>query len=75
MQEFDLLLSNLREFVQFKRKQNSAASLGIINSQSVKWGNNKFLNGIDGNKKLKGINCHAVVDKMDFNSSYSNNSS
>lgn len=66
MQEFDLLLSNLREFVRFKRKQNSAASLGFINSQSVKWGNNKSLNGIDGNKKVKGIKCHVVVDKMDF---------
>ncbi len=66
MQEFDLLLSSLRESVRFKRKQNKAASLGIIDSQSVKWGNNKALNGIDGNKKIKGIKRHVVVDKNGF---------
>ncbi len=66
MQEFDLLLSSLGESVRFKRKQNKAASLGIIDSQSVKWGNNKALNGIDGNKKIKGIKRHVVVDKNGF---------
>ncbi|NDW11268.1 IS5 family transposase [Dysgonomonas sp. 520] len=66
MEEFDLLLSNLRESVRFKRKQNKAASLGIMDSQSVRWGNNKALNGIDGNKKIKGIKRHVVVDKNGF---------
>lgn len=55
LQKLDLLLSNLRESIRFKRKQNKAASLGIMDSQSVKWGNNKALNGIDGNKKVKGM--------------------
>ena len=41
-------------------------SLGIIDSQSVRWGNNRSLNGIDGNKKIKGIKRHVVVDKNGF---------
>ncbi len=41
-------------------------SVGIIDSQSVKWGNNRSLNGIDGNKKVKGIKRHVVVDKNGF---------
>ncbi|MEN9918537.1 MAG: hypothetical protein RL662_973 [Bacteroidota bacterium] len=38
----------------------------FIDSQSVKWSNNKALNGIDGNKKVKGIKRHVVVDKNGF---------
>lgn len=41
-------------------------SVGIMNSQSVKWGNNIPLNGVDGNKKVKGIKRHVVVDKNGF---------
>lgn len=44
--EFDLLLSNLRETVRYRRNQNKEVSLGIMDSQSVKWGNNKALNGV-----------------------------
>lgn len=40
---FDLLLCNLRGKVRVKRGQNSEASLGIIDSQSVRWGNNRSL--------------------------------
>ena len=65
-EEFDLLLSHLRESVRFKRKQNKEASLGILDSQSVKWGNNKAPNNIDGNKKVKGIKRHIIVDKNGF---------
>jgi len=65
-EEFDLLLSRLRESVRFKRKQHAEASLGIMDSQSVKWGNNKAPNDIDGNKKVKGIKRHVVVDKNGF---------
>jgi putative transposase len=65
-EEFDLLLSRLRESVRVKRKQNKEPSLGIMDSQSVKWGNNKALNDIDGNKKVKGIKRHVVVDKNGF---------
>lgn len=64
--EFDLLLSSLRESVRLKRKQSKTASLGIMDSQSVKWGNNKAPNDIDGNKKVKGIKRHVVVDKNGF---------
>jgi len=66
MEEYDLLLSKLRESVRLKRGQSAAASLGIIDSQSVRWGNNKSLSGIDGNKKVKGIKRHVVVDKNGF---------
>lgn len=41
-------------------------SAGIMNSQSVKWGNNGSLNSVDGNKKVKGIKRHVIVDKNSF---------
>ncbi|WP_394364034.1 transposase [Capnocytophaga canimorsus] len=37
-----------------------------MDSQSVKWGNNRSLKGFDGNKKVKGIKRHIVVDKNGF---------
>ena len=37
-----------------------------MDSQSVRWGNNRSLNGFDGNKKVKGIKRHIVVDKNGF---------
>ena len=64
--DFDLLLSKLRETIRFKRGQNKHPNLGIVDSQSVRWGNNRSLNGIDGNKKVKGIKRHVVVDKNGF---------
>jgi transposase len=65
-EDFDLLLSKLREEVRLKRNQNKEPSLGIMDSQSVRWGNNRSLNGFDGNKKVKGIKRHVVVDKNGF---------
>jgi putative transposase len=44
--------------------QKAEASLGIMDSQSVRWG--RSLNGVDGNKKVKGIKRHVVVDKNGF---------
>ena len=41
-------------------------SVGIIDSQSAKWGSNVSLNGVDGNKKVKGIKRHVIVDKNGF---------
>ncbi|KAA6334778.1 hypothetical protein EZS27_016933, partial [termite gut metagenome] len=41
-------------------------NVGIMDSQSVRWGNNQSLNGVDGNKKVKGIKRHIVVDKNGF---------
>lgn len=64
--EFDLLLNNLREEVRSQRGQNAEASVGILDSQSVHWDDNRSLNGIDGNKKVKGIKRHVVVDKNGF---------
>lgn len=64
--EFDLLLSRLREQVRLKRRQAAQPSLGIMDSQSVRWGNNRSLKGIDGNKKVKGVKRHVVVDKNGF---------
>lgn len=63
---FDLLLGKLREKVRLKMEQKPQASLGIMDSQSVRWGNNRSLNGYDGNKKVKGIKRHVVVDKNGF---------
>ena len=65
-EEFDLLLSKLLEKVRLKRNQNREQSLGIMDSHSVRWGNNRSLNGFDGNKKVKGIKRHVVVDKNGF---------
>jgi transposase len=66
LEHFDLLLSKLREHVRVKKGQNAEASLGILDSQSVRWGNNKALNSYDGNKKVKGIKRHVIVDKNGF---------
>ena len=66
LEEFDVLLSKLRESVRVKLGQNACPSIGIVDSQSVRWGNNRSLNGIDGNKKIKGIKRHVVVDKNGF---------
>ena len=66
LEQFDLLLSKLREHVRIKKGQKAEASLGILDSQSVRWGNNKALNSYDGNKKVKGIKRHVIVDKNGF---------
>ena len=59
-------MSKLTERVRQNKEQNAQASLGIIDSQSVRWGNNRSLSGFDGNKKVKGIKRHIVVDKNGF---------
>lgn len=64
--DFDLLLNELHEYVSSKRGQSRQPTVGIMYSQSVRWGNNCSLNGIDGNKKVKGIKWHMVVDKNAF---------
>lgn len=66
LEHFDLLLSKLREKVRLNKGQNAMPSLGIMDSQSVKWGNNRSLKSFDGNKKVKGIKRHIVVDKNGF---------
>jgi putative transposase len=66
LEQFDLLLAKLRERVRIKKGQKAEASLGILDSQSVRWGNNRALNSYDGNKKVKGIKRHIIVDKNGF---------
>jgi transposase len=66
LEEFDLLLSKLREHIRVKKGQNAQASLGIMDSQSLRWGNNRALNSYDGNKKVKGVKRHIIVDKNGF---------
>lgn len=63
---FDLLLEKLRGHVRVKRGQSMEPSVGTMDSQSVKWGNNASLNGVDGNKKVKDIKRHTIVDKNGF---------
>lgn len=37
-----------------------------MESQSVRWGNNRSLNGVDGSKKVKEIKGHIIVDTNVF---------
>ncbi|MDN4013430.1 hypothetical protein QX233_13215 [Chryseobacterium gambrini] len=53
-EDFDLLLAQIRGKIRLNKGQNRAPSLGIMDSQSAKWGNNRSLNGFDGNKIVKG---------------------
>jgi putative transposase len=55
LEQFDLLLSKLTKRVRINKGQNAQASIGILDGQSLRWGNNRSLNGFDENKKIKGI--------------------
>ncbi len=66
LEVFDYLLERLCGHVRVGRNQSIEPSVAIIDNQSVKWGNNRSLNGIDGDKKVKGIKCHVIVDKNGF---------
>lgn len=66
LESYDLLLEKLRRKVRVKMGQNADATLGIMDSQSVRWGINTALNGVDGNKGVKGIKRHSIVDKNGF---------
>lgn len=63
---FDRLLDKLRSKARGRKGQKARATLGILDSQSVRWGNNRSLKSYDGNKKIKGIKRHVVVDKNGF---------
>jgi len=63
---FDRMLDKLRSKVRVIKGQQGRATLGIMDSQSVRWGNNRSLKSYDGNKKIKGIKRHVVVDKNGF---------
>lgn len=63
---FDQLPDTLRSKVRISKGQRARATLGIMDSQSVRWGNNRSFKSYDGNKKVKGIKRHIVVDKNGF---------
>jgi len=63
---FDRLLDKLRSKIRVRKGQKASATLGIMDSQSVRWGNNRSFKSYDGNKKIKGIKRHIVVDKNGF---------
>lgn len=63
---FDRLLDKLRSKVRVSKGQKERATLGIMDSQSVRWGNNRSFKSYDGNKRVKGIKRHVVVDKNGF---------
>ena len=64
--EIDLLLNRLCGKIRTQRGQNREASLGIMDSLSVRWGDNRNPKSFDGNKKVKGIKRHLAVDKNGF---------
>jgi len=66
LEDFDVLLEKIRRKVRIQRDQLPEPTLGIMDSQSIRWGNNRSLNGIDGNKKVKGVKRHIIVDKNGF---------
>lgn len=66
LEEFDLLLEKIRGKIRLKKGQTVESSVGVMDSQSVRQGNNRSLNGIDGNKKIKGIKRHILVDTNGF---------
>lgn len=61
-----MLLERLRGHIRVVRNQKAELSVGIIDNQSVKWGNNHSLNGVDGHKQVKGIKRHIIVDTNGF---------
>ena len=63
IEAYDELVEKLRIEERVAKGQNEDASVGIIDSQSVRSANNKSLMSIDGNKKVKGIKRHVAVDK------------
>ena len=63
---FDRILDRLRNGARVNKGQKARATLGIMDSRSVGWGNNRSLKSYDGNKKIKGIKRHVVVDKNGF---------
>ncbi|WP_307777218.1 transposase [Hydrobacter penzbergensis] len=56
----------MRAKTRVNRGQKAKPTLGIMDSQSIRWGNNRSLKSYDGNKKVKGIKRHVVVDKNGF---------
>lgn len=50
---FDFIMNKLRVKARLNKNQNADASMGIVDSQTVRSANNKSLKSIDGNKKNK----------------------
>lgn len=60
------LLNKLVRKVRKKRNKSESPSVGVLDTQSVKWGNRKSDNGFDANKKVKGIKRYVAVDRNGF---------
>src|SRR6187399_2495550 len=56
------ILHQIREQARNKTGKKYQASVGIIDSQSVRANNNRALKGVDGGKKVKGRKRHIIVD-------------
>ncbi len=52
----DRILDKLRSKTRVQRGQNTRATVGIMDRQTVRWGNNRSLKSYDGNKKIRGSN-------------------
>lgn len=55
----------MRALVCYRRMQlgrNALPSMGVIDSESVRWGVPDSVKGIDGHKRVKGIKRHIMVD-------------
>ena len=52
---FDMLLDSLRSKARVSQGQKARATLGIMDSLSVRWGNNRSLMSYDDNKKEKAL--------------------
>jgi putative transposase len=56
------------EIKRIKDKRKKSPSIAVIDSQSVRSGLSKSENGIDGNKKIKGIKRHVILPRKDTKS-------
>ncbi len=56
------IMHQLREQARKKLGKNEQATVGIIDSQSVRSNNNRAMKGVDGGKKVKGRKRHIIVD-------------
>ncbi len=66
MGEFDLLLNHLREKFRVKNEQKAESDVALWTAKASVGATTVRLGGVDGNKKVKGIKRHVVVDRNGF---------
>lgn len=52
--------------IQWRMLPCNFANWQLVYYYFRKWVNNRSLNSFDGNKKIKGVKCHVLVDKKVF---------